>query len=183
MLALEKNPPIRPPGSLPIDQTPDDWLAVHVRPRTEKRIAAELLNVGIDYFLPVRERRFVSGGRKRVSLLPLFPSYVFARVDDVQLPLLYACPAFVRVIRDPDMQRLHRQLASLERLLQLDRGCELHPALAVGTPVRVVRGPLAGVEGVIVRWESGYQLRVGISLLSQSAAVPVDVADVRKLNA
>ena len=183
MLTLEKNPSVRPPGSSPIGQMPTDWLAVHVRPRTEKRLAGELLNVGVDYFLPVRERRYVSGGRSRVSLLPLFPSYVFARVENEQLPLLYGSSAFVRVIRDPEPRRLQSQLASLEMLLQQHRGCELYPALAVGTPVRVVRGPLAGVEGVITRWESGYQLRIGISLLGQSIGVPVDVAEVRRLPA
>lgn len=178
MLALTDNPPIRPPGSLPIGETSADWLAIHVRPRTEKRIAAEMLSAGVDYFLPVRERRYVSGGRRRISLLPLFPSYVFARPAAEQLPQLYAWSAVVRLVRDPDTHRLHRQLASLEQLLLHDRGCELHPALTVGKPVRVVRGPLAGVEGIIIRWETGYQLRVGISLLGQSVGVPVDVADV-----
>lgn len=178
MLALTDNPPVRPPGSLPIGETSADWLAIHVRPRTEKRIATEMLTAGIDYFLPVRERRFVSGGRRRVSLLPLFPSYVFARPADEQLPQLYACSAFVRIVRDPDARRLQQELASLEQLLLHDRGCELYPTLTAGTRVRVVRGPLAGIEGIVVGWESGYQLRIGISLLGQSAGVPIDVADV-----
>lgn len=51
-------------------------------------------------------------------------------------------------------------------------------SITQGTRVEVVRGPLAGVRGVLVRKEARYRLVISVDLLSQGAAVEIDAADV-----
>jgi transcription antitermination factor NusG len=53
------------------------------------------------------------------------------------------------------------------------------PYLRTGERVEIVRGPLAGVEGVLVRSKSNYRLVVSVSLLQRSVAVEIDGGWIR----
>jgi transcription antitermination factor NusG len=54
-----------------------------------------------------------------------------------------------------------------------------HPYLKEGMEVEVVRGPLAGVRGILVRKGRHARLVLAIHLIQQAAAVELDSADVR----
>jgi len=55
---------------------------------------------------------------------------------------------------------------------------EPHPFLRCGERVRVVRGSLEGVEGVLIRKKNLYRLVLSVEMLAQSVAVEIDAADV-----
>ncbi len=55
---------------------------------------------------------------------------------------------------------------------------EPHPLLIVGQRVRIKRGALAGVEGIVVRKKGGLQVVLTLSLLMQSIAIEVSGDDV-----
>jgi transcription antitermination factor NusG len=55
---------------------------------------------------------------------------------------------------------------------------EPHPFLRCGERVRVVRGSLEGVEGVLTRKKNLYRLVISVEMLAQSVAVEIDAADV-----
>jgi len=55
---------------------------------------------------------------------------------------------------------------------------EPHPYLRVGRRVRITRGALAGMEGVLVRKKGRVRLVLSIDLIRQSAMIEVDSADV-----
>lgn len=63
----------------------------------------------------------------------------------------------------------------------LGRGAkaEPHPYLQRGRRVRVVRGPLAGTEGILVRRKERFRLVLSIDLIMRSVMVDVDEADVQ----
>jgi transcription antitermination factor NusG len=44
--------------------------------------------------------------------------------------------------------------------------------------VEVVRGPLQGVHGILLRKEKRHRLVLGVRLIQQAAAVEIDIADV-----
>ena len=45
-------------------------------------------------------------------------------------------------------------------------------------PVEVIRGPLQGVRGILLRKEKHHRLVLGVRLIQQAAAVEIDVNDV-----
>jgi transcription antitermination factor NusG len=55
---------------------------------------------------------------------------------------------------------------------------EPHPYLRCGERVRVTRGSLEGVVGVLVRKKNLYRLVLSVDMLAQSVAVEINAADV-----
>ena len=55
---------------------------------------------------------------------------------------------------------------------------EPHPYLKCGERVRVKRGSLEGVEGVLVRKKNLCRLVLSVNMVAQSVAVEIDAADV-----
>jgi transcription antitermination factor NusG len=55
---------------------------------------------------------------------------------------------------------------------------EPHPFLKCGERVRVTRGSMEGVEGILVRKKNVYRLVLSVDMMAQSVAVEVDATDV-----
>ncbi len=55
---------------------------------------------------------------------------------------------------------------------------EPHPFLKCGERVRVIRGSLQGVEGVLVRKKNLYRLVLSVDMMAKSVAVEIDATDV-----
>ena len=53
-----------------------------------------------------------------------------------------------------------------------------HPYLHEGMIVEVIRGPLKGAHGILLRKEKRHRLVLGVRLIQQAAAVEIDVTDV-----
>ena len=61
------------------------WVAFYTLSRREKDLMRKLEAVNVPFYAPLIQRRLHSpGGRTRLSHVPLFPGYVFSRVDDDQ---------------------------------------------------------------------------------------------------
>jgi transcription antitermination factor NusG len=53
-----------------------------------------------------------------------------------------------------------------------------HPYLQEGMKVEVIRGPLQGLRGILLRKDKRHRLVLGVRLIQQAAAVEIDVNDV-----
>jgi transcription antitermination factor NusG len=58
---------------------------------------------------------------------------------------------------------------------------EPHPYLTVGRRVRVKSGPLAGVEGILIRKKNAYRVVLSLDLIQRSASVEVDASDLERM--
>ena len=74
-----------------------------------------------------------------------------------------------------------RQIEDLRLLLSGGTECRAHPLLREGSWVRVKRGPLKNLEGLLVRAKNQARLVLSIALLSQSVSTEVDAGDVECL--
>lgn len=59
------------------------WWVLQTKPLSEKRAQANLVAQGYDVFLPEYPREFIRGRKRHVRSAPLFPRYLFIRVDDL----------------------------------------------------------------------------------------------------
>ena len=57
------------------------WYAVYTRPRFEKQVLKELLDQGIEAYLPLIKTMRQWSDRKKMVEIPLFSSYVFVHID------------------------------------------------------------------------------------------------------
>ena len=126
-----------------------DWYACHTRPRCEKKFAALLGAEALEHYLPlVSSVRRYPRETKRFTK-PLFPGYVFARVPAADKARIYQQELLVRAIAVDDEKRFLRQLDDVRTIVASGLELTVIPLLTRGRRVRVVGGPLHGLEGQV----------------------------------
>lgn len=158
------------------------WYAVQTRSRFEKVVATHLSAKSMENYLPSFEEVHQWRDRKKVVEMPAFPGYVFARFADTgrsRLEVLKT-PGAVRILGSGDgIEPVpDREIDALRTLLNSKTLCFSHPFLREGAWVRVRRGPLQDLEGLLVRVRNSSRLVLSIEMLSQSVATEVDASDV-----
>jgi transcription antitermination factor NusG len=173
----------RMPSSQNIDITAlgdSDWWALYTRHQHERTVADMLAAKGFEVFLPQYESMRRWKDRSKLLSLPLFPCYVFVRgglhrrlqvvtTPGVHMILYYG--ESVAIIPEDEIQAIRRTVEGPFRV-------EPHPFLKCGDRVRVTRGTLEGVEGILIRKKNLYRLVLSVDMLAQSVAVEIDGSDV-----
>lgn len=133
------------------------WGVAYVKSRQEKAFAEDLSEAGIPNYLPLT-RRIVNRDRHReVIEEPTFRGYCFfaargAKADDENANDLYAVKGSSRVVTLLDIrdQKLFvKELAQIQRALEINPGLGACLYLTPGAKVRVTKGPMIGMEGIL----------------------------------
>jgi transcription antitermination factor NusG len=160
------------------------WFALRVRSNFERHTKTILTGSGFETFLPTyRQRRSWSDRIKELDT-PLFPGYMFCRFNPSnRLPLLKT-PGVVNIIGlgnqpepIPDVE-----IASLRSVVEGPLFAGPWPFLRVGQRVRIHRGPLAGVEGLLVEFKNSHRIVVSVALLQRSVSAELDGAWIRPVD-
>jgi transcription antitermination factor NusG len=161
-----------------------EWFALCTLPRHEKRVAELITHQLIESFLPIYQQERQWKKRPPVILeLPLFPTYLFARIRHSQRGSILGVPGVLSIVGNR-RQSLSIPDAEIERLragLEM-RSVEPQPYLAVGESVRVKNGPLAGYEGLLIRRKNELRVVISVERIQQSISVEVDEADLEALS-
>jgi transcription antitermination factor NusG len=167
--------------------TDSRWYAVWTRSRQEKVAATMLETLGIDHFLPLKSEIRQWSDRRQTVSVPLFSGYLFVRMDptkDSRLQVLKA-PGIVGFVGNntgplpiPD-----QQIEDIRTVLEGRVECIVFPLLEEGDHVRVVRGPLTGLEGRLLQSNSTSRLLISIEMIHKSLAVSVSRQDVELIDA
>lgn len=178
MLKPSENPPILSPDVNSVSELEGPWLVAHTKARFEKVFAWDMLDQGIGYFLPLREKVIFSGGRKRRLMMPLFAGYVFFCGTEEQRYRALATNRLCQTIDVVDQQGLIYQLESIHKALLSNAVIDSYPELPVGKRARVKNGPMMGLEGIIIeKCNSQARMVLEVSILGQGALVEID-ADI-----
>ncbi len=159
--------------------TVDHWYAVYTRSRHEKTVASRLQEKRIEVFLPLRKvlRRWAD--RKKEVFVPLFNSYVFVRFPEMERLSVLQTPGVVHILseRNRPVPIPQDQIVAIQKLVESGLNYDPYPYLKEGTYVAVVRGPLKGVEGILIEKRKKHLLVLSVDLIQQSAALQVDISD------
>ena len=161
------------------------WWAIYTRHQHEKSVAEILEAKGCEVFLPLYDEIRRWKDRKMKVSLPLFPCYVFMRSEPARRLHVVTTPGVHEIVRRGDQfaEMAGDEIQALQRAMQGPYRLEPHPFLKCGEWVRVTRGALQGVEGILVRKKNLCRLVLSVNLLARAAAVEVDAADVVALRA
>jgi transcription antitermination factor NusG len=156
------------------------WYAVHTYANHEKNVRRQLEFRSICSFLPLYER--ISRWKdRRVKLeLPLFSGYIFVRMALSQkLPVLQT-PGVVRMVGFNGIPAplADDEIEAIRTGLDSKLFVEPHPFLTVGRRVRIKSGPLAGLQGILVRKRGSFRFVISLDLIERSIAADVDGADI-----
>jgi transcription antitermination factor NusG len=154
-----------------------EWYALQVQSRLANVASATLRGKGYEEYLPVyRSRRRWSDRVKEVEL-PLFPGYLFCRLDprDRLLPIL-TTPGVIGIVGAGKMPLpvADEEIEAVRSILGSGLAAQPWPFLRAGTRVQIQHGPLRGLEGVITSTDKVNRLIVSVTLLQRSVAVEID---------
>ena len=159
------------------------WYALRVRSNTEFQVSLALQRVLIETFLPTWSEDVQWSDRKKTTVRPLFPGYVFARLlndaCDVRLALqtrgvvqLLPSSFSPQAIPDAEIEMVRRVVAVTSQC----RPC----AFVSGDLVTIDSGPLAGVSGVVVRTRGSLRVVVSVEILQRAVSVELDAGTLLK---
>jgi len=152
------------------------WFACHTKPRCEKKFAALLALEGFPHYLPlVPSVRRYRDQTKRFTK-PLFPGYVFTEIKPETKSRVYQQDLLVRAIWVEDQTGFLRQLDDVRTVVASGLELCLHPLLKKGTRVKVIDGPLYGIEGIVDNPANPKGVVVAVDVLQQGLLVrmPMD---------
>jgi len=156
------------------------WYATYTRARHEKSVARQLQERNINCFLPLYKTWHRWADRRKQIELALFPSYVFVRIDPRERLRVLQLPGVVRLVSfDGKPAPLpEKEIDGLRNGLEQGIYAEPHPYLRAGRRVRVVRGPLAGAHGILLRKKDRFRFVISIDVLMRSVAVELDADSI-----
>lgn len=155
------------------------WYAVYTRSRHEKKVAGGLKDKDIEVFLPLRSVINRWKDRRKEVQLPLFSGYVFVRIlPEQKIPVLQTAGVVTLVGNGSDPIPIpEEQIESIQKLVNSGIRYDPYPYLKEGMRVFIKRGPLKGMEGVLIEKRKKHLLVLSVDLIQQSAVLQVDVGD------
>lgn len=156
------------------------WYAIWTRSHCERLVAQQLVAKGFQPFLPEMAVRSRRSDTTSTVQRPMFPGYLFLKHSMEKRSYLEILKArgVVRVL-EGGWNRLtpiaDEEMLAIERVIDSGAPILAQPYFHEGDRVRVVEGPLAGIEGLFVRDKKNRgRLIVSVRLLQTSVAIELD---------
>jgi len=159
------------------------WYAVFTFPQNEKSALKQLELRDVESFLPTYETMKVWKNRQRVTtIMPLFPTYLFVNIEKRERAKVLQSPGVIHIVggTHQDASIAASEIEFLRSCVQ-GRSVEPYRELLVGRIVRIKRGSMEGVEGVLVRRGNGLRFVLSLKLINQHAAIEVAAEDLEQV--
>ncbi len=170
---------------VPPDQPTAVWLLLRTKPKKERAVAETLAGRDVPAYVPlVLEPRWHT--RAPRGPVPLFPSYVFAHcVPRERFAAVNYCPGAAGVVRFAgELAAVEDAALALLRDREGERGYlvfgEVRREPKAGSRVRIVKGPLAGFEGIVERYlPARDRVRLLLAMISTVRRIEVDASHIQ----
>jgi transcription antitermination factor NusG len=160
------------------------WHVLWTNSHCEEIVSSQLAAKGFHPFVPRIETWTRRGGSRRLATVPLFPGYLFFKdtLDKARHVEVRKARGVVAILGegwDRPAVIPEAEIEAIRRIVEAGVPAFAHPYLREGRRVRIVEGPLAGVEGLLLRVRPDKGLLVlSVEMLQRSVAVEVDCAQV-----
>ena len=147
------------------------WLVAVVRIYHEKKTSERLTKMGIENFIPIQQEVRQWSDRRKVVDRVLLPMMLFVHVNPQEQKEVLTLSAISRymvlrgestpaVIPDQQMLRFKFMLDYSDETI-----CMSESPLAPGEKIRVIKGPLTGLEGELVNVNGKSKVAVRLTML------------------
>lgn len=159
------------------------WFALYTRPRHEKKVYDQLVQKGVETFLPLIERVHQWKDRKKKVATPLFTSYVFIKIDLKDRYYSLQTHGVVRLVSfgGKPAPIPNWQIEQLKQVIKHPETVQLEHYLREGDWVRVTDGPFRDIKGRLKEWRGETRLVINIDGIYQSASFVIDKSLVEKI--
>lgn len=167
-----------------IKNNPEDkkWYPLYTRSRFEKKAYDNLIQAGFEAYLPLKKTLRQWSDRKKMVDMPLFSSYVFARLTRDRLNDAVKVNGIARYItfngrpayiRDCEIELLKTLLYSNTEIEAIDGAVE------EGAPVTISSGILKGYDGIVKKADDTNKVLIEITSINKTLIVTVDKRHIK----
>ena len=153
----------------------EKWIAVYTKSRHEKVVIQELEKKNIEAYCPILKERRQWSDRKRWVEFPLFRSYVFVKIELKNSLYILQTMGVLHIIKfqgnistipDGIIQNIKSMIDGGFTVEQVEY-------FVKGDEVKVVDGPLKGMEGIVVKIKNENKLVLKVAAIQQAIAVQI----------
>ena len=148
------------------------WYVLFVRSNQEKRVAERLYARGIEHFLPCYESMRQWKDRRVGLQLPLFPGYVFVRIQFAERNKALSTPQVVSLVGNKTSPSAisDEEIAGIRLAIEYGKA-KPHPYLNVGERVVITQGALTGLEGLLIKIRNNTRVAVALHSIARAFVV------------
>jgi transcription antitermination factor NusG len=159
------------------------WFALQVRSRYENIVTAHLDGKAYEWFLPLYKSRRRWSDRFKEIERPLFPGYLFCRLNPLNRFPILVIPGVVRIVgtSKTPIPVDETEIAAIQAAVKSGLPSQPMQFLQIGQRVRIDYGPLCGLEGILLDFRGRNHLVLSVTLLQRSIAVQVENAAVTSI--
>ena len=160
------------------DNADKRWCVIYTRSRREKKVASSCRQFGVRHYLPLRKSITGRRGRRYAAMVPIFPGYVFVYLDWADRQRLWQTRHIAKIIDVVDQNKFIEELKNISTVEK--SGSFLHPVSAItkGKRIRIIDGPLYGLEGRISRIKGKNCVVLEVDIIQQGVACEIDASMV-----
>ncbi len=161
----------------------DFWFVVQTQPRAEEKARQHLANQGFAPYLPRYRRRVRHARRIETVLRPLFPGYLFVRLDPSKTRWrpVNGTVGVRAILTDGDLpRRVPESIIAGIRAREDEAGAVKlsPPSFKPGQAVRLLEGPFADCDGLFQEMQDDQRVVLLFTLLGREVRTVVPVAAV-----
>lgn len=132
------------------------WFAVYCRFKCEKQIMQQLIQKGIEAYVPLLTEIKQYTRKTKTVQKPLFTCYVFVRITKADyLSVLQTDHVLQFVTINKELIAIpEEEIITLKRIVGEISELEATPDLLKGMPVEIIGGNLTGIKGTLLESES-----------------------------
>jgi transcriptional antiterminator RfaH len=158
------------------------WYVVYSKPQKEDYARFHLSCKGLEVFFP--QLLFPKSAKKRKRLVPLFPNYLFVRLNlfSEEFSCAKWSPGVSRIVSFNGVPAsIHDSIVDiLMQQMNGDGVVEARPSLRSGQEVRIAGGPFDGLVGIIQEAPNAKgRIKILLQLLNRSTKVDVPIQFVK----
>ncbi len=152
------------------------WYAVYTRSRFEQVVKKQLDFKGINSFLPLYSKISQWKDRRKEVSWPLFPGYLFVQIAASERLDVQKSVGVVNIVGNGEgpLEVSEQQITAIRTFIETGLKYDPHPYLKVGKKVRVTEGPLAGLEGILVRKKNRSLFVISVEMIQRSVSVELE---------
>ena len=169
-----------------LEKLKKQWYVLYVSSRQEKKVSQQLLDRGIESYLPLIKTLRVWSDRKKIVEFPLISGYVFVRIDLVEKDKIFDIPGVVNFVRHEGRPAVVRptEIDNIKQLIALGYEIDVVSSqikINSGDKVKVKSGIFKDLEGVVLQDKETQYFVVSISGIGYDLRVKIPGGALMKI--
>ena len=153
-----------------------NWYAVYVKSRTEKKVAVEFEIDGVDFYLPLVKKLKQWSDRKKWVEEPLFRSYIFVNIEQVQYYDILQIQNVVKYVsfEGKAVPIREEQIEAVKYYLnEKDPENIDQQTWEKGQKVEIISGSMAGLQGELIEVKGKKKVKVEIEVVGKTLVIQI----------